>query len=65
MNKVRRLQEIKGNKRSKYDEIIEYLNQDNGYWLNNDKWNITKDFFIGKKVKGMKYLNFTVIDNIY
>ncbi|EQK75829.1 site-specific tyrosine recombinase XerD [Clostridioides difficile] len=62
---MRRLQEIKGNKRSKYDEIIEYLNQDNGYWLNNDKWNITKDFFIGKKVKGMKYLNFTVIDNIY
>ncbi|HBH1637974.1 TPA: hypothetical protein KRM34_003611, partial [Clostridioides difficile] len=38
------LQEIKINQ-SKYDEIIEYLKQDNGYWLENDKWDTSKDIF--------------------
>lgn len=28
------------NQQSKYNEIIEYLKQDNGYWLKNDIWNI-------------------------
>lgn len=36
---------IKSNKQSKYDEIIEYLKQDNGYWLGNDKWNIEDEVF--------------------
>ena len=39
-------------------EIIEYLKQDNGYWLENEKWDLTEEFFIGKKGKGMKYLDF-------
>ncbi len=39
------LQLIKSNKQSKYDEIIEYLKQDNGYWLGNDKWDIEDEVF--------------------
>jgi integrase len=42
---VDNLQLIKSNKQSKYDEIIEYLKQDNGYWLGNDKWNIEDEVF--------------------
>lgn len=30
---------------SKYEEIIEYLSQDNGYWLENDIWNIEDGIF--------------------
>lgn len=33
------------NQQSKYDEIIEYLKQDNGYWLENDIWNINDKVF--------------------
>lgn len=32
MNNVK-IQDIKSNQQSKYEEIIEYLNQDDGYWL--------------------------------
>lgn len=60
---MRNLQEIKSNKQSKYDEIIEYLSQDNGYWLENDKWDITKDFFIGKIINTMRYIHFYNIQN--
>ncbi|MRY42698.1 tyrosine-type recombinase/integrase [Clostridium beijerinckii] len=56
-----KIQEIKSNQQSKYEEIIEYLKQDNGYWLKNDKWDFTKDFFIGKVIKGYKYMNFSNI----
>jgi integrase len=42
---VDNLQLIKSNKQSKYDEIIEYLKQDNGYWLGNDKWDIEDEVF--------------------
>ena len=45
MNKVKNLQQIKSNQQSKYDEIIEYLKQDNGYWLENDKWDINDEVF--------------------
>lgn len=45
MNKVKNLQEIRSNKQSKYDEIIEYLSQDNRYWLDNDIWNIEDGVF--------------------
>ncbi|KEJ02718.1 integrase [Clostridium botulinum A2B3 87] len=65
MNKVRDLQEIKSNRQSKYDKIIEYLSQDNGYWLENDKWDLTKEFFIGKKIRNNRYFNFERIENIY
>lgn len=45
MNKVKDLQEIKSNHKSKYDEMVEYLSQDNGYWLENDIWNINDTVF--------------------
>ncbi|MGL5381595.1 tyrosine-type recombinase/integrase [Clostridium sp.] len=45
MNKVKNLQVIKSNKQSKYDEIIDYLSQDDGYWLENDIWNIKDGVF--------------------
>lgn len=61
MNKVKNLHEIKSNQQSKYDEIIEYLRQDNGYWLDNDKWDYTKKFFIGDKVRNSRYVDFSVI----
>ena len=60
---MRNLQEIKSNKQSKYDEIIEYLKQDNGYWLENDKWDLTKEFFIGKVIRTHRYINFLNISN--
>ncbi|NFH70210.1 integrase [Clostridium botulinum] len=44
MNSVK-IQEIKSNQQSKYEEIIEYLKQDNGYWLENDIWNIQDEVF--------------------
>lgn len=60
---MKNLQEIKTNKQSKYDEIIEYLKQDNGYWLENDKWDLTKEFFIGKVIRAHRYINFLNISN--
>lgn len=65
MNKVKNLQEIKSNKQSKYDKIIEYLKQDNGYWLENDKWDLTKDFFCKKKICNRRFINFETINNEY
>ncbi|BDB02598.1 hypothetical protein CBOS2020_26720 [Clostridium botulinum] len=58
---MRKLQEIKSNKQSKYDEIIEYLSQDNGYWLENDRWDLEKQFFVGKKSQAVKYIDFSSI----
>lgn len=63
MNKIRNLQDIKSNKKSKYDEIIKYLKQDNGYWLENDKWDLKEEFFIGKKIYNSRYINFTSFKN--
>ncbi|UZQ48929.1 tyrosine-type recombinase/integrase [Clostridium kluyveri] len=51
------------NQQSKYDEIVDYLKQDNGYWLENDKWDVTKDFFIGKVIRNIRYINFSNISN--
>lgn len=62
---MKNLQEIKSNKQSKYDEIIEYLSQDNGYWLKNDKWDLTEIFFIGKKQNFYRYLDFSNFKNVY
>lgn len=63
---MKNLQEIKSNQRSKYDEIIEYLNQDNGYWLENDKWDMTEDIFMGHKPRNKeRFVNFTNISNDY
>ena len=63
MNKVKNLQLIKNNQQNKYDEIIEYLKQDSGYWLNNDKWDLTERFFIGEKIYNSRYINFSCFGN--
>ncbi|KZL92802.1 tyrosine-type recombinase/integrase [Clostridium magnum] len=60
---MKNLQQIKHNEQSKYDEIIEYLKQDDGYWLKNDKWDFTEEFFIGKKVYKSRYIDFSHIHN--
>ena len=65
MNKVKNLQEIKTNQQRKYEEIIEYLKQDNGYWLENDKWDLTEEFFIGKKIYNSRYICFSLFENQY
>jgi integrase len=65
IDKVKNLQDIKINKQSKYDEIIEYLSQDNAYWLENDKWDLTNDFFIGKKIYNSRYIDFSCFENDY
>lgn len=60
---MRNLKEIKNNQQSKYDEIIEYLKQDNGYWLENDKWDLTEEFFVGKSINSIRYIHFYYIQN--
>lgn len=62
---MKNLQELKSNQQSKYDEIIEYLKQDNGYWLENDKWDLTEEFFIGKKIYDSRYIDFSSLRNNY
>ncbi|MFU7514589.1 tyrosine-type recombinase/integrase [Clostridium sp. HCS.1] len=51
------------NQQSKYDEIIEYLKQDKEYWLYNDKWDMTKSFFIGEVQRTYRYLDFSTFEN--
>ncbi|MBD7913492.1 tyrosine-type recombinase/integrase [Clostridium cibarium] len=64
MNKVRNLQEIKSNQQSKYDEIITYLGQDNGYWLENDIWDIECGVFKVVEYKvNSKNIKFDFIKN--
>ncbi|XZK28126.1 tyrosine-type recombinase/integrase [Clostridium perfringens] len=64
MNKVRNLQEIKSNKQSKYDEIIQYLSQDNGYWLENDIWNVSDSIFSKEEYKtGVSSIKLDFIKN--
>lgn len=57
------LQLIKTNQQNKYDEILEYLKQDNGYWLENDKWDLTEEFFVGKVKRNVRNINFSNINN--
>ncbi|URZ05521.1 tyrosine-type recombinase/integrase [Clostridium felsineum] len=60
-----KIQEIKSNQQSKYEEIIEYLKQDNGYWLENDKWDLTQEVFIGEKIYNSRYIDFSCFKNKY
>lgn len=63
---MRNLQEIKSNKQNKYDEMINYLSQDYGYWLENDKWDLTEKFFLGEgNCYYFKYLDFSSFQNEY
>lgn len=59
-----KIQEIKSNQQSKYEEIIEYLKQDNRYWLENDKWDIYNNFYYDlHEARGKKYLDFSMLNN--
>ncbi|WP_252251335.1 tyrosine-type recombinase/integrase [Clostridium sp. VAP52] len=58
------LQKIKNTRLNRYEEIIEYLKQDCSYWINNDKWDLTKEFFIGQKVRTNRYIDFSNFNNI-
>ncbi|KFX54217.1 tyrosine-type recombinase/integrase [Clostridium botulinum] len=61
---MKNLQKINSYQQSKYDEIIEYLKQDSGYWLDNDIWNLTEEIFLGKENSyGNKFLNFSNFEN--
>lgn len=53
----------KGNEFSKYEKIIEYLKQDDEYWLLNDVWDLTKDIFVGKKVENVRHIKFAAFKN--
>ena len=58
------LQRIKSNKQIKYDEIVEYLKQDDGYWLENDKWNINDGVFKKLEYKiSTQNIKFDFIEN--
>lgn len=57
------LQLIKSNQQSKYDELIEYLKQDNGYWLENDKWDLIEEFFYKKIIRNRRYIDFSSFKN--
>ncbi len=61
---MRNLQDIKSDKQSKYGEIIEYLSQDNRYWLENDIWNIKDGIFQDAEYKvGIKNIKLDFIKN--
>lgn len=59
------LQKIRSGQLDKYDEIIKYLKQDNGYWLDNDKWDLTKEFFMNEAVHNNRYINFSCFNNVF
>ncbi|MGO0962100.1 tyrosine-type recombinase/integrase [Clostridioides difficile] len=65
---MKNLQVIKSNQQSKYGEIVEYLSQDNGYWLRNDKWDFEIEIFFNNVVKvgnaTYKHIDFSDIKNI-
>lgn len=52
------------NHQNNYEELIEYLRQDNKYWLENDIWNLYAKFEYNLDLAyGKKYLNFSVVQN--
>ena len=48
---------------NKYLEILEYLKQDDGYWLYNDRWDLKKNEFYGKTSNGTRHIRFDLLDN--
>lgn len=59
------LQKINKGQLNKYEEIIKYLKQDDGYWINNDKWNLTEEFFMGETIHNSKYIDFSRFKNVF
>lgn len=60
---MKNLQKINSSQQSKYDEIIEYLKQDDGYWLKNDKWDVTEKIFYEKIIRTTHYIDFSKFKN--
>ena len=48
---------------NKYLELIEYLKQDDGYWLYNDRWDLKKNNFYGKTSYGTRHIRFDLLKN--
>lgn len=59
------LYNINDNYKNKYNYILTYLKEDNTYWLENDKWNLTEKFFLGKKVYKTNYIDFSAFQNLH
>lgn len=57
------LQKIRNGQLNKYEEIIKYLKQDNDYWINNDRWDLTESFFVGELVRRSRYIDFSSFKN--
>jgi integrase len=55
------------NKTDKYNQMVEYLkNQDNGYWLENNIWDMYSKFYYDLDLARLKkHIDFTVIRNDY
>lgn len=58
------LQKISNGQLNKYEEIIKYLKQDDGYWLNNDKWDLTNNCFVGELVHNRRNIDFSMFKNV-
>ena len=43
---------------NKYLELLEYLKQDDGYWLYTDRWDLKKNNFYGKTSCGTRHIRF-------
>ena len=54
---------LKNNQLDKYEEIIKYLKQDDGYWLNNDLWDLTQNCFVTEIVYNVRHINFQWFNN--
>ena len=59
------LHKIRVGQLNKYEEIISYLKQDDNYWIDNDKWDITNSFFMNESVHRMRHINFSNFNNIF
>lgn len=58
------LQGVSSNHQSKYDKIIEYLKQDEGYWLENDIWSVDNDIFTKEEYRtGVSSIKIGFINN--
>ncbi len=57
MKKIQLVNSVK--RLSKKEEIIRYLSQDNGYWLENDIWDFTKEFFYGEVIRNCDHFDFS------
>ncbi len=63
MFRLQQLNENNKETKDKYNQIIEYLKQDDGYWLDNDIWDFTESCFYGKLIEASRYIRFNVFQS--